>query len=241
MGEAWRDLVDRRTDGAAARIEEELPAGGALLDLVRAMADKPIAIGQLGQTLDGRIATVSGHSHYVNGEGALDHLHRLRALVDAVVIGAATLAMDDPSLTTRRVSGPNPVRVVLDPSGRALADRKLFTDGRAPTLVVGPYAPGQSERLDCGASPDRVLAALRERGLRSVLIEGGPRTLSAFLRAKVLDRLHLLMAPKILGSGKPGILLPEAATMAGALTPDVSTYPLGEDLLFDCRFTPPAA
>ena len=67
MGEAWRDLVDRRTEGAAARIEEELPAGGALLDLVRAMADKPIAIGQLGQTLDGRIATVSGHSHYVNG------------------------------------------------------------------------------------------------------------------------------------------------------------------------------
>ena len=161
--------------------------------------------------------------------------------LDAVVIGAATLAMDDPSLTTRRVSGPNPVRVVLDPSGRALADRKLFTDGQAPTLVVGPYAPGQSERLDCGASPGRVLTALRERGLRSVLIEGGPRTLSAFLQANTLDRLHLLMAPKILGSGKPGILLPEAATMASALTPQVSTYRLGEDLLFDCRFTSPEA
>jgi diaminohydroxyphosphoribosylaminopyrimidine deaminase / 5-amino-6-(5-phosphoribosylamino)uracil reductase len=237
VGEAWRALVDRRMDGAAARIEDEVPAGAALVDLVQAMADRPIAIGQIGQTLDGRIATVSGHSHYVNGEGALDHLHRLRALVDAVVIGAATLAMDDPALTTRRVPGPNPVRVVLDPSGRALADRKLFTDGQAPTLVVGPYAPGHSERLDCGASPGRVLAALRERGLRSVLIEGGPRTLSAFLQANTLDRLHLLVAPKILGSGKPGILLPEAATMAAALTPHVTTYRLSEDLLFDCRFT----
>lgn len=241
MGDPWLALVDRRTDGMAMRIGEEIPAGEALLDLVQAMADRPMAIGQIGQTLDGRIATVSGHSHYVNGEGALDHLHRLRALVDAVLIGGATLAMDDPSLTTRRVPGPNPVRVVLDPSGRALEDRKLFTDGQAPTLVVGPYAPGGSERLDCGASPDRILAALRERGLRSVLIEGGPRTLSAFLRAGALDRLHLLMAPKILGSGKPGILLPEAATMASALTPRVSTYPVGDDLLFDCRFTTPEA
>ncbi|MCR9174695.1 MAG: RibD family protein [Alphaproteobacteria bacterium] len=241
MGDAWQALVDRQTDGMAMRIGDEIPAGAALLDLVQAMADRPMAIGQIGQTLDGRVATVSGHSHYVNGEGALDHLHRLRALVDAVLIGGATLAMDDPLLTTRRVTGPNPVRVVLDPSGRALEDRKLFTDGQAPTLVVGPYAPGRSERLDCGASPDRILAALRERGLRSVLIEGGPRTLSAFLRAGALDRLHLLMAPKILGSGKPGILLPEAATMASALTPQVSTYPVGDDLLFDCRFTAPVA
>jgi riboflavin-specific deaminase-like protein len=205
------------------------------------MAERPVAIGQIGQTLDGRIATVSGHSHYVNGAGALDHLHRLRAFVDAVVIGAATLAMDDPSLTTRRVSGPNPVRVVLDPSGRALSDRKLFTDGLAPTLVAGPYAPGNAERLDCGASPSHVLAALRERGLRSVLIEGGPRTLSAFLQAGTLDRLHVLLAPKILGSGKPGILLPEVATMSGAITPQVTTYPLGDDVLFDCRFTPEEA
>ncbi|GHD51480.1 hypothetical protein GCM10017083_25980 [Thalassobaculum fulvum] len=211
------------------------PAGPALLDLVARAGAGPTAVAQLGQTLDGRIATVTGHSRYVNGPEALDHLHRLRALADAVVIGAGTAVDDDPSLTTRRVDGPNPVRVLIDPSGRVPAGRKLLTDGLAPTLVCGPARDG-TETLDLpagGASPRAILLALAARGLEVVLVEGGAATVSRFLGDGCIDRLHLLVAPTLLGSGRPGIVLPEVATMAGALRFDARRYPLGDDTLFD--------
>ena len=80
--------------------------------------DGLVVVGQIGQSLDGRVATASGHSHYINGPVGLAHLHRLRALVDAVVIGIGTALADDPQLTVRRVPGPQPARVVIDPAGR---------------------------------------------------------------------------------------------------------------------------
>ncbi|MEL6128139.1 MAG: RibD family protein, partial [Pseudomonadota bacterium] len=79
---------------------------------------EPVVVAQLGQTLDGRIATVTGASKYINGHSALDHLHRLRAHVDAVVVGVGTAIADDPQLTVRRVDGQSPARVVIDPRGR---------------------------------------------------------------------------------------------------------------------------
>src|SRR5262249_31784085 len=81
-------------------------------------ADELVVIGQFGQSIDARIATASRPSHYINGPAGLDHLHRLRALVDAVVVGVGTALADDPQLTVRRVAGPNPARVVIDPNGR---------------------------------------------------------------------------------------------------------------------------
>ena len=86
--------------------------------IARAPLDRPFVVAQLGQSLDGRIATVTGESRYINGSAALDHLHRLRAEVDAVVVGAGTIVADDPLLTVRRVAGKSPARVVIDPSGR---------------------------------------------------------------------------------------------------------------------------
>lgn len=254
MSEAWAAIRAAmaaaravRRDGASAdalrrtldalRSRDDLPPGGpSLLDLVALAARSPLAVGQLGQTLDGRIATVSGHSHYVNGPLALDHLHRLRALADAVVIGAGTAVDDDPSLTTRRVEGPNPVRVLLDPTARVPADRTLFRDGLAPTLTVGLERPG-AEALAAGLaarpSPRAVLDALAARGLDVVLVEGGATTVSGFLEARCIDRLHLLVAPTLLGSGRPGIVLPEVATMDGARRFEVRRHALGDDTLFD--------
>ena len=95
-----------------------------------------LVIAQLGQSLDGRIATESGHSHYVTGQADIRRLHRLRALVDAVVVGAGTIATDNSRLTVRQVEGENPVRVVLDPNSRLDPDRHVFSDGAARTLVV---------------------------------------------------------------------------------------------------------
>ena len=84
----------------------------------RGVVDELMVVGQIGQSLDGRIATESGHSKYINGPAGLTHLHRLRALVDAVVIGVGTAIADDPQLTVRRVAGQQPARVVIDPNGR---------------------------------------------------------------------------------------------------------------------------
>src|SRR6201988_512405 len=103
--------------------------------------DDLMVVGQLGQSLDGRIATNSGHSKYINCEAGLDHLHRLRALMDAVVIGVVTALADDPRLTVRRVAGPNPARVILDPHGRLRANaRVLAADGARRLVVTTPDA-----------------------------------------------------------------------------------------------------
>src|SRR5688572_28150657 len=91
-------------------------------------ADGLVVIGQIGQSLDGRIATPTGHSHYINGPAGIAHLHRLRALVDAVVVGVGTALADDPQLTVRRVSGPQPVRVVVDPRGRLPGTARLLAN-----------------------------------------------------------------------------------------------------------------
>ena len=106
------------------------------LPICAASPARPFVIAHLGQSLDNQIATASGDSNYVTGAANLDHLHRLRALADAVVVGAGTIAADDPRLTTRRVEGPNPVRVVIDPARRLDRGARVFADGEAPTLVV---------------------------------------------------------------------------------------------------------
>jgi diaminohydroxyphosphoribosylaminopyrimidine deaminase / 5-amino-6-(5-phosphoribosylamino)uracil reductase len=206
--------------------------------------DDLVVVGQLGQSLDGRIATNSGHSKYINCEAGLDHLHRLRALMDAVVIGVGTAVADDPQLTVRRVSGPNPARVVLDPNGRLRPNaRVLAADGTRRLVVTTPEATCavadgvEVVRLaadDGHIAPAAVLAALAGRGLRRILIEGGARTVSGFMSAGCLDRLHMMVAPIILGTGRAGLTLAPIERVDHALRPPTRSYPLGEDVLFDC-------
>jgi riboflavin-specific deaminase-like protein len=201
-------------------------------------------IAHLGQSLDGFIATYSGDSHYVNGRGNLLHLHRMRGLCDAVVVGAGTIALDDPQLTTRLVPGPNPVRVVLDPDRRLGERHRVFTDGAAPTLLacrasLAPVRHGAAEVLpvaerDGAFDLAALLAALRARGLARVFVEGGGRTVSAFLAAGLLDRLQLAVAPLLIGDGRPAIRLPAPGRLHECRRPVFRVYRMGDDLLYDC-------
>ncbi len=214
--------------------------------LIARIAAGPLTIAQVGQSLDGRIATEGGHSHYINGEGGLDHLHRLRALADAVVVGATTVILDDPRLTTRRVTGANPVRVIVDPNGRVPPGRRAF-DAAAPTLLLraSHLATPSSDRANGPIvvpiegeqgllPPHRILHALHERGLFTVLIEGGGMTISTFLRAAAVDRLHVVVAPLLIGPGRAAFQWPAIARLEQALHVSMTAHPLGDDVLFDC-------
>ena len=258
---AWNLVVAAARD--AARLAEAIavPADDArrpLIDLYlpicSAIADRPITIGHLGQSLDGFIATRAGESNWVTGPENILHMHRLRALCDAVIVGPGTVAADDPQLTTRLVEGPNPLRVILDP-GRRLTDvHRVFQNGAAETIYVcarslvrpgethmgrAPIVSvdGSAEGIDIGG----LMALLRARGCVRVFVEGGGVTVSRFLEAKALDRLHVTIAPLLIGDGRPAIRFPPAALLGDCNRPRYRVFRMGGDVLFDCDLRATAA
>src|SRR5688572_4331806 len=222
------------------------------LPLCSATAAQPITVGHLGQSLDGFIATHGGDSQFVTGPENILHLHRMRALSDAVVVGAGTVAADDPLLTTRQVSGPNPLRVVFDPGHRLDEDYRIFADAETPTLYAcgdrhlhdGETRFGTADILPLTCVGDtspvgELLSALRARGCARVFVEGGGVTVSAFLEAGLLDRLHNAVAPLIVGSGKPAIRLEPKDVLSDCQRPAYRVFRMGGDVLFDCDLTGP--
>lgn len=228
-----------------------------LFDLFKPLLDQHArgagwVVAQLGQSLDGCVATRTGESMFINGPENIVHLHRLRALSQAVLVGAGTVAADDPKLTTRRVAGPNPTRVLLDP-GLTLADRvpasHVFSDGQADTLwLCDAQWRDRAERLlgaervlavpgllleDGSPRLELAVAALRERGLTRIFIEGGGVTVSRFVAQGCLDRLHLAVAPVIIGGGRPGLKFAGAERLADCPRPVHSVYRMGVDQLWD--------
>lgn len=206
-----------------------------------------LVLAHVGQSLDGQIATSTGASCFITGPQDLAHTHRLRALFDAVLVGRATVDCDDPRLTTRLVAGENATRVVLDPSLRGFVDRKVFRDGAAPTLLYclqgsrkGTKDFGLAQVVELAAPgpllpPAAILEDLHRRGLRRVFVEGGGVTISHFLQAGFLRRVHVTISPLFLGQGRPGLALAKIDGLDQALRPRVRHFPLGEDMLFDCE------
>jgi riboflavin-specific deaminase-like protein len=218
-------------------------AADLLAPLLDAPAGRPFVIAQLGQSLDGRIATLNGESRWINQAAALDHLHRLRAHVDAVVVGIGTVLADNPHLNVRRVEGRHPARVIIDPNARLPADARCLAEDGARRFVVrsaaGPVPVGaeliQVEGAGNRLDPRAIVGALQALGLTRLLVEGGATTISSFIDAGAVDRLHVLVAPVILGSGKPGLSLAPIDKLSQALRPAVRVHVLADgDVLFDC-------
>ena len=218
------------------------------LPVCSATPARPITIGHLGQSLDGFIATHAGESRWVTGRQNMLHMHRLRALCDAVLVGAGTVAIDDPQLTTRLVAGPNPLRVVLDPDRRLDAHHRVFNDESAETLYVCARShlrpnevrfgratvAGVDDAIDSGVDLAALMRLLRSRGCARIFVEGGGVTVSDFLAANLLDRLHIAVAPLLIGDGRPAIRLPPRAALGDCHRPRYRVFRMGTDVLFDC-------
>ncbi len=242
-GDVWSELLAGRVPAA--------PRTGEAEDLVHrygflAAERGPLVLGQLRQSLDGFIASRSGDGAVAEAQEDRRHLQRLRALADAVVIGAGAVVADDSRLTVREVPGTSPVRVVLDPTGRVRPDARLLTDGAAPTLwLVGRDAEvpdGLAAQVELMRltpeqfEPAALLKMLHERGLLKVLVEGGGRTVSRFLAEGTLDRLYLTTAPILIGEGIPGVRFAGADAITEARTAPVRRFVFGQDICTEFNF-----
>jgi diaminohydroxyphosphoribosylaminopyrimidine deaminase / 5-amino-6-(5-phosphoribosylamino)uracil reductase len=220
------------------------------LPICSATRGRPITVGHLGQSLDGFIATLSGDSQFVTGQENILHLHRMRALCDAIVVGAGTVAADNPQLTTRRVAGRSPIRVVLDPTRRLGDHYRVFNDDAVETLYVcgrslvrpgeqqfgGAIVVGADETPD-GVDVTAVVKQLHERGCHRLFVEGGGVTVSLFLAANLLDRLQVAVAPLIIGEGRPAIRLAARTALSDCVRPQHRVFRMGGDIFFDCDLT----
>jgi diaminohydroxyphosphoribosylaminopyrimidine deaminase / 5-amino-6-(5-phosphoribosylamino)uracil reductase len=212
----------------------------------------PFVTVKSAMTLDGKAATRTGASKWITSESSRERVHQLRNRVDAIVVGAGTVVADDPRLTTRLPSGRDPMRVVIDPSLRTRPSAKVFASGGAPVVVVTAKT-ADSDRaraflkrgvrvLTVGERRgelklDQALRVLAKEGILHLLVEGGATTISAFLRAKLVDELMLFIAPTLFGhegltwSG----VLPVATPAQGIKTTIASVECVDSDVLIRAR------
>jgi diaminohydroxyphosphoribosylaminopyrimidine deaminase / 5-amino-6-(5-phosphoribosylamino)uracil reductase len=222
-------------------------------DMRRTEIARPTVTVSYAQTLDGRLATANGSSRWISSPDSLRFAHRLRAEHDAVAVGAGTACNDDPRLTVRLVRGEDPLRVVVDSTLRTPLTAAVLADGAAKgtVLAVTDHAPeGRCEkaeslgatvlrlpadgagRVDLGA----LLSGLHALGVRSVMVEGGAALITSFLYERLVDRLAVCIAPKILGRGIEAVGDLGICDLTDSLTlADTSVTPYGVDLVLDSR------
>ena len=199
---------------------------------------RPFVIWKSASTLDGRAAAADGTSMWITSEASRMDVHRLRGTVDAVMVGIGTILADDPRLTTRDLRTGSlairqPLRVVIDSDGRTPTGARV-RDGAAPTLVAttGDFGKGGDGRVDLR----KVLAELHQRGIRSVLLEGGPKLAGAFLASGLVDRIIYYIAPKLLGDGPAALVGAGVTTITEAIDLELMDVDrVGPDLRLTAR------
>lgn len=220
----------------------------------RIQTGRPMGILKWAMSLDGRTALPNGHSKWISGHKAREWVHRLRAKCDAVIVGGGTLRSDDPLLTSRGISNPEPLRVVLTKNLQLPLEAKLWDTSIAKTLIAyGPEAPiGSIENLPKGpeqiamssCEPIELLQALAKKGFNRVLWECGPSLATKAIEQGCVQELAVVIAPKLLG-GKPSRtpLADFGFTAMDQVLAVKDSYiePLGEDLLLKIDFSKDSA
>jgi diaminohydroxyphosphoribosylaminopyrimidine deaminase/5-amino-6-(5-phosphoribosylamino)uracil reductase len=200
--------------------------------LTRTTLGRPLVAVKMAVTMDGRIADASGRSRWITGVKARKLVHHLRSRFDGVLVGSRTAAVDDPHLNVRMVRGRDPVRIVLDPDLGSLrrGARLVQSDGGVTVYVCSPARPDSKAALAGSLGVD--LWAAKE-GLSSLLVEGGAHTVTCLARARLIDKLYLFTAPKLIGGGISwlgDIGLGGLAEAPGL--EDLSVKRIGDDVLY---------
>ncbi|MFM2310515.1 MAG: hypothetical protein RLY87_2637 [Chloroflexota bacterium] len=188
------------------------------------------------QTLDGAIAARDGSSRWISSDASLQRTHALRARHDAIMVGVGTVVADNPRLTVRLVAGNSPIRIVIDGNLRLPDSAHIINDDMATGtwIICGPHAdqrrrvaledrgvvvlPTALHAASTGLDMQLALQHLAARGIRTVMLEGGSRLITSMLRAHLIDRVAITIAPKIVGDGIPAFGPIGITTMAHAVT-----------------------
>ena len=210
----------------------------ALIPYFSRKHEKCYAIAHFAQTLDGRIASTTGDSKWIGNEENLIHAHKMRALCDAILVGARTLHIDNPRLNVRLVKGKDPTKVVvggdnLDFEDYKAIDQNTIIFGKNHTNLNGFQRLVSLTKEQEEYKPKDLLKVLYQRGMQSVYIEGGSYTTSVFIKQRVIDQVQVHITPKIIGSGLTGFQFAGLSSVRDAI--EFSSYrfiPVGDHIMF---------
>lgn len=210
----------------------------------------PFVIYKSAMTMDGKTATSSGDSKWITSEKSRRYVHKLRAMVDAIMVGVGTVTADDPLLTSRIPGGRDPLRVIVDSGLRIKPGAAVLSVSSPAKTVIATVAaasgkagsirsdnveiiicPEQNGRVDSGA----LLKILGERGVQSILLEGGAELAGDFLRQGLIDKFLFFYAPKLVGGDAPGPFRGSgtAQISAGLRLRDISIRRFDDDMMVE--------
>ena len=193
-------------------------------------------IGQIGQSLDGKIALNNGNSHYINEKESILYLHCLRAVCDGVLVGVNTVIKDNPLLTTRKIKGSNPVRLIIDPSLKLSNRYKIFKDDNRNIIFTNSNKQKKINNTLIIKFPKKnftnnIFKYLKKTSFKNILIEGGPTTLSNFIEMKLLNYMQFIISPTLIGSGIDSLKLKPITNLKNAIRVKNTISKLGKEIV----------
>ena len=193
-----------------------------LLPILR--KNKKLVIAQIGQSIDGRIALNNGNSHYINNPKSIIYLHCLRSISDAIIVGSNTIKKDDPLLTTRKIKGTNPKRIIIDGSLSLNNKYKIFNDGNKNIIFTKSNKNirlnnSKIIRLKEKNFTKNFITQIKKLKYKNILVEGGSKTISELINNKYIDILQFMIAPILIGSGINSLNLKEISNLNKAIRP----------------------
>ena len=198
-------------------------------------------IGQIGQSLDGKIALNNGSSHYINEKESITYLHCLRSISDGVLVGVNTIIKDNPLLTTRKIKGPNPIRLIIDPTLKLTNKYKIFKDDNKNIIFTNSSKEKKFTNTTIVKFAKKnftknIYDYLKKTSLQTILIEGGPTTLSHFIELKLLNYMQFIISPTIIGSGIDSVKLKPISDLKNALRAKNTICKLGKEIIVTLDF-----